>query len=114
VPSAFIIFLFVLNAFKFQELWFSRGQIQNCLPGNEISDFAAISSKDDWEETRRAKNLFNARQYALIKVSFMRANNLRMAAVANAYVLQDVAQKVYHFGTTKTRQQPSNRRRKHS
>ena len=26
-----------------------------------------------------------------------------MAAVANAYVLQDVAQKVYHSGTTKTR-----------
>jgi hypothetical protein len=26
-----------------------------------------------------------------------------MAAVANAYVLQDVAQKEYHFGNTKTR-----------
>ena len=48
-------------------------------------------------------NLFNAQRYALAKDSFMRANNLRMAAIANAYVLQDIAQKVYHLATTKTR-----------
>ena len=46
-------------------------------------------------------DFFNAQKYALAKDSFMRANNLRMVAVANAYVLQDVAQKVYHSGNTK-------------
>jgi hypothetical protein len=80
----------------------SRGQIQNCLPGNEISDFAATSSKDDWG--KRAMILFNSQQYALAKDSFMRANNLRMTAVANAYVLQDIAQKMpNHLSTTGTR-----------
>jgi tetratricopeptide (TPR) repeat protein len=80
----------------------SRGQIQNCLPGNEISDFAATSSKDDWG--KRAKNFFSLKQYDQAKDSYMRADNLRMAAVANAYVLQDIAQKMPdHLGTTKTR-----------
>jgi hypothetical protein len=78
----------------------SRGQIQNCLPGDEISDFAATSSKDDWG--KRAKNLFSLKQYALARDSFVRANNLRSAAIANAYVLQDIAQKMpNHLRTTK-------------
>ena len=77
----------------------SRDQIQNCLPGDEISDFAATSSKDDWG--KRAMSLFDMEQYAPAKFSFMRANNLRMAAIANAYLLQDIAKKMPN--TTKTR-----------
>ena len=80
----------------------SRGQIQNCLPGDEISDFAETSSKDDWGE--RAMSLFNLEQYAPAKFSFKKANNFRMAAVANAYLLQDIAKKMpNHHSTTKTR-----------
>ena len=49
-------------------------------------------------------DLFNLQQYVLAKESFMRANNFRMASVANAYVLQDIAQKMpNHPSTTKTR-----------
>ena len=49
-------------------------------------------------------DFFILQQYALAKDSFMRANNLRMATVANAYVLQDIAQKMpNHYSTTKTR-----------
>ena len=49
-------------------------------------------------------DFFNVQQYALAKDSFVRANNLRMAAVANAYVLQDIAKKMpNHISTTKTR-----------
>jgi tetratricopeptide (TPR) repeat protein len=77
----------------------SRGQIQNCLPGDEISDFAVTSSKDDWG--KRAMNLFDSQKYAQAKDSFMRANNPRMTAVANAYVLQEEALKM--LSTTKTR-----------
>jgi hypothetical protein len=80
----------------------SRGQIQSCLPGNETSDFAATSSKDEWEA--RAMSLFNTQQYAPAQYSFMRANNLRMAAVAHAYAQQDIAKKMpNHPSTTKTR-----------
>ena len=80
----------------------SRGQIQNCLPGNEISDFATTSSKDDWE--KRAKDFFSRKQYAQAKGSYMRADNPRLAAVANAYALQDIAQKTpNHPGNTKSR-----------
>ena len=50
MPSAFIIYVFILNIFKFQELWLSHGQIQNCLPGSVTSDFTVISSKDDQGE----------------------------------------------------------------
>ena len=43
-------------------------------------------------------------QYALAKDSFMRANNTRKAAMANAYALRDTAKKMpNHLGTTKTR-----------
>ncbi|KAF8816728.1 hypothetical protein BYT27DRAFT_7237858 [Phlegmacium glaucopus] len=85
-----------------RELWLSLGQIQNCLPGNEFSDFAAPSSKEDWE--KRAKEFFNLKQYALARDSFMKASNLRSAAIANAYVRQDIAQKIpNHLGNIRTR-----------
>ena len=49
-------------------------------------------------------DFFNRKQYAPAKDSFMRANNLRMVAVSNAYVLQDIAQKMpNHLATTRTR-----------
>ena len=48
-------------------------------------------------------NFFNLQQYALAKDSFMRANNLCMTAVANAYVLQDIVQKMLNHLATKTR-----------
>ena len=90
----------MINAFEFQTLWLNR--IQNCLPENEVSDFAVASSKKDWE--KRANDLFNLKLYALAKDSFMRANNLRLAAVANAYALHDIAEKMpNHLGTTKRR-----------
>ena len=67
-----------------------------------FSDFAAASSKDDWG--KRAKIFFSRKQYDLAKDSFMRADNPRLAAVANAYALQVMAQKMpNHLGTTKTR-----------
>ena len=48
--------------------------------------------------------LFDLQKYALAKDSFMRGNNLRMADVANAYVLQDIAKRMPdHLSTTKTR-----------
>ena len=82
-----------------------RRQIQNRLPGDEVSDFAAASSKEDWE--KRAKDLFSLKQYALAKDSFMKANNVRLAAVSNAYVLRDIAQKIpNHLGTT-TKKRPA-------
>jgi tetratricopeptide (TPR) repeat protein len=80
----------------------SRGQIQNCQPGHEKSDFAATSSKDDWG--KRAKDMFRSKKYDQAKDSYMRADNYRMADVANAYVLRDIAEKMpNHLGTTKTR-----------
>lgn len=70
----------------------SRDQIQSCLPGNDFSDFAAPSSKEDWE--KRAKEFFNLKQYAHARDSFMKATNLRSAAVANAYSRQAIAQQM--------------------
>jgi hypothetical protein len=57
---------------------------------------------EDWE--KRAKDFFSLKQYALAKDSFIRANNVRLAAVANAYVLRDIAQKIpNHLGISKKR-----------
>ena len=79
----------------------SRGDIINCRPDDDFSDFAVPSSQEDWG--KKAQEYFNLKQYAHAKDSYIRANNTRSAKIANAYALQDMAKNMPNPPGAKTR-----------
>ena len=72
-----------------QVLWESRNEIRSCYPGDELSDFAAPSTPEDWE--KKASEFFRHEKYALARDSYERARKSKEAAISNAFYLRQLA-----------------------
>ncbi|KAH9487237.1 TPR and ankyrin repeat-containing protein 1 [Psilocybe cubensis] len=73
-------------------LWSNRGQIRNCHPDDDLSDFAVPSSKEEW--ARRALELSRNHKYSHARDSYEKAGNPRQAAVENARYLEQLALRI--------------------
>ncbi|KAI6137063.1 hypothetical protein F5141DRAFT_66140 [Pisolithus sp. B1] len=69
--------------------WTSRSQIQNCIPGTDVSHLAVSSSLEEWAES--GHSLFQHKRYTQAIHCFRRANMPREVRIAEAYHFRELA-----------------------